>query len=606
MIFAERRRPAFTGELLVRVGLIWLVVSAIFVATKWAAIRALALPDADDTLRMVQVRDLLAGQPFWDLHQYRIDPPQGILMHWSRLVDLPLYLIELALRPIIGPAMAERAALVIVPLLTLGTTLLMAARLAWRTLDAELIGYVCLVIALASPVTGQMQPLRIDHHGWQIVAALVALNGLTARSERTGGFIAGAALALGMTISLELLPIAVLFGCVLALRWLRDQRARTFFISFLQALALTGVAAFFAVRGLADLANHCDTLSPAYLGALVVTAGAATLLSSLPRQPRIAMAVGLGLVAVLAAGTFLAMAPTCRTGPFATLDPLVREFWYDNVHEGKPVWLQKPPVLAQMILPPLIGLYAALKLWSRSRDWLRRFWFEYALLLAGSLLLAVFVARASAFACAFAAVPLGWQLREWHRRAQALRRPLPRVAAIAAMSFAVMPALPLLAANALAPAKAASAAPLRAAQQVCDIPAAAPALNRLAPATLFAPIDIGPVLLANTHHSVVATAHHRAPQALHDVIAAFIADPAAARGYVARHGARYVVICAGLIEADNYRLAAPRGFMASLEDGQVPVWLRPVPLAGQSGLQVWEVLPPDQAGTKASATPFMQ
>ncbi|MCB2057884.1 MAG: AcrB/AcrD/AcrF family protein, partial [Novosphingobium sp.] len=89
MNLGERRRPAMTRDLVVRAGLIWLAVSVIFVITRWQGIAAMALPDADDTLRMVQVRDLLAGQHFWDLHQYRVDPPQGVLMHWSRLVDLP-------------------------------------------------------------------------------------------------------------------------------------------------------------------------------------------------------------------------------------------------------------------------------------------------------------------------------------------------------------------------------------------------------------------------------------------------------------------------------------------------------------------------------------
>ena len=90
MNLIERRRPGFTADLLVRVLIVWLGVSAIFVLTRWAAIRGMMLPDPDDTLRMVQVRDLLAGQGWWDLHQYRVAPPQGMLMHWSRLVDAPL------------------------------------------------------------------------------------------------------------------------------------------------------------------------------------------------------------------------------------------------------------------------------------------------------------------------------------------------------------------------------------------------------------------------------------------------------------------------------------------------------------------------------------
>ena len=47
-------------------------------------------PDTDDVMRLVQVRDLLGGQGWFDLYQHRMNPPEGTLMHWSRLVDAPL------------------------------------------------------------------------------------------------------------------------------------------------------------------------------------------------------------------------------------------------------------------------------------------------------------------------------------------------------------------------------------------------------------------------------------------------------------------------------------------------------------------------------------
>lgn len=602
MIFVERRRPAFSAEFVIRAALIWAVVSAIFVATKWHDIATMALPDADDSMRLVQLRDLIAGQGWFDLHQYRLDPPHGVLMHWSRLVDLPLFLVDRALAPLLGPVLAERATLVVVPLLTLGAAILLVARLAWRLIDTQLIGYACMVLALATPVVGQMEPLRIDHHGWQIVSVLAAINALAARDQRFGGWLAGAALALGMTISLELLPVTVLFGAVLALRWLRDAREGALFVHFCQALAASAVAAFLATRGLSDLAGHCDTLSPPYIAGLAMVALGTTLLSLAGPLPRIPLLIGLGLSAFAAAGTVVLIAPGCTAGPFVHLDPLVRTYWYNNVHEGMPVWLQKPPVLAQMVLPPLVGIYGAVGLWRRSAGWLQRFWADYALLLAGSLVLAVLVARASAFACALAAVPLGWQLREWYRRVQTLRRPIARTAMLTGMAAAVMPGMPLLAATALT--KVSHPRSVVGAQQICDIPAAVPTLDRMAPATIFTPIDIGPAVLLATDHRVVASAHHRAASALHDVIEGFLANPDQARAIVTRHQARYVLVCPGMIEVDNYRQAAPDGLMATLMRGRSPGWLRPVALPQGSGLMMWEVV--DQPGLNSNASPFMQ
>lgn len=586
MTLIERRRPAFTAELAVRTGLVWLAVAVVFTIARWSAIGALQLPDADDSLRLVQLRDLLAGQAWFDLHQYRVDPPNGMAMHWSRLVDLPLYLTYSALAPLLGPALAEKATLVLVPLLTLYLAMLLTARLAWRMLGERAIAYACLVLALMTAVTGQMQPLRIDHHGWQIVCVLAAMNGLAARSEQTGGRVAGLAMALGMTISLELLPIAALFGAVLALRWLADPKAKALCLHYIRTLAVSAALAFVATRGLSDLAAHCDTLSPAYLAALLACAVGLSLLGLAPPMPRPALALGMAACGAAGVGTLLVLAPQCSSGPFVALDPLVQRLWYANIREGMPVWRQDPAVALRLVVPVLFGLGAAFVLSRRNSGWLRRFWSEYALVIAGALLLGLVVSRSAGFAAALAAVPLGWMLREWHLGARAMRPGIKRIALLAGAVLVILPDLPLLAARMLEPSR--SVAP-QSAQLACNIPAAASALNALPSATLFAPIDNGPLLLLHTRHKVVATAHHRAPQALHDVIAAFTADPDRAAAIVRAHGARYVAVCPGLPEAAIYRREAPQGLMARLVAGQAPAWLRPVAMPGESGLLVWEV-----------------
>ena len=53
----------------------------------WANLSALRLPDADDMMRLQQIRDWLDGQGFADLAQYRLGA-NGVAMHWSRLPDL--------------------------------------------------------------------------------------------------------------------------------------------------------------------------------------------------------------------------------------------------------------------------------------------------------------------------------------------------------------------------------------------------------------------------------------------------------------------------------------------------------------------------------------
>ncbi len=64
--------------------LIWLVAVATLRAT-----RGINSYSTDDAMRLVEVRDFMAGQSWFDLTQYRLDPPNGVVTHWSRLIDLP-------------------------------------------------------------------------------------------------------------------------------------------------------------------------------------------------------------------------------------------------------------------------------------------------------------------------------------------------------------------------------------------------------------------------------------------------------------------------------------------------------------------------------------
>src|SRR5207248_897810 len=51
---------------------------------------AATLLDTDDAMRLAQLRGWLGGQGWFDLHQARIQPPEGYDTHWSRLIDAGL------------------------------------------------------------------------------------------------------------------------------------------------------------------------------------------------------------------------------------------------------------------------------------------------------------------------------------------------------------------------------------------------------------------------------------------------------------------------------------------------------------------------------------
>jgi hypothetical protein len=162
--------------------------------------------DSDDAMCMVQVRDLMAGQGWFDMIIHRIDPAQGLFIHWSRVVDVPLVLLIGIFRLFANPEAAEGLARIAFPLMLQGG---LYAGLAWC--GGLLIGARGRVLAIAlgflsGPMFGQFQPGRIDHHAPQIAllvfvigASLAALDGSRARFAA----LAGALTALSPAISIE-------------------------------------------------------------------------------------------------------------------------------------------------------------------------------------------------------------------------------------------------------------------------------------------------------------------------------------------------------------------------------------------------------------------
>lgn len=568
----------------------WVLIYGILIAMNLSGLARGEFHDPDDQLRLQQVRDLLAGQGWFDLHQYRIDAEGGgVPMHWSRLVDAPIALTMLVLRPLLGVETAELAALIAVPGLTLLTILALVGWIGSRVLSPAALRFAVLAVAFAAPVIVQVLPAGIDHHGWQIALALAAMAGLLVPDGRRGGWITGAALAGWMAISFEGLPLSAWIIAVTGIAALCEPAYRARLVAAVQALALVSAALFLATRGLADLAQHCDAIAPVHLAVFGWAALAVSAAHWLAPRSRLALVAGLGLAGAGGLAIMFAAAPQCTTGSFDMLDPVVRTFWYDNVHEGKPIFAADWHLIAQYVLPPMIGLAAALRLARRSEGERRQWWLLYAAILAGALAIALLVARAAAISSALAVVPLGWQLSVWLSALKRPANPLLRAGELlraAGLIFCtLLPVVPAMALERLLGVDDAEAsAPVTIA---CNTRHAKSALAALPPGGILAPLDMGPDLLIATDRHVLATGHHRGARSMRLVIDAFSGTPEQARAIMRRKRLDYVAICPGVQELDLYRERAPDGFAARLESGRAPGWLAPEPMPAKSGLLLW-------------------
>ncbi|MBX3563173.1 MAG: hypothetical protein KF730_01220 [Sphingomonas sp.] len=565
----------------------WGVAALVLTLVSLPQIAHLWFPDPDDAMRLNEVRDWLGGQSWWDVSQHRLWGG-AFEMHWSRLVDIPLAFVIAIFTPLVGPWWADRIALTGVPLVTLLIVIALGAELTRRVAGIERAKMAVLLAPLSVPLIYQLRPMRIDHHGWQIALALAAVVALLGKPNARSGALIGLSLAALLTISLEGLPITVAILGVMLLAWVFDDARREQAAAALATLVIGVVALHVATRGPAIMAPACDAIAPVWIAALAVGALGACAAMFVPRASVPARLAMLAMAGAAALAVIVTKAPLCTKGPFATLDPLSYNFWYRNVSEGLPLWDQVLPWALMTIGFPIAGLVGGVLAWREAQGEDRARLMMILALAALSFALSILIIRTGATANALALPGGAWLLHNLLTRARAITSPLKRTLATAG---ALIAATPGLAASALFGLQGDTQAttPVAATVPLCDQGHEIADLKALPAATLFAPLDISPALLAWTPHKAIGSGYHRNAQSIHRVLATFLGTPEAAQVSVLASNADYVVGCPGSNETEIYKSAAPNGFWARLERGERFGWLQPVAIPG-SPVLIWKVI----------------
>jgi hypothetical protein len=547
--------------------------------------------DSDDAMRMVQVRALLGGQHWYDLTAYGLDPPAGVYMHWSRVVDVPIALLLRFFGLFADQATAEKLARLVIPFLYLCG---LFSGVAW--LADTLFGRVARLPAIAvttlnGATTIQFEPGRIDHHAPQIMLLAImtaaAAAALDARNAQWA-VLAGVLIAVSLSISLENLPFIVcLIGMLVAI-WVWRGATMDRMLRCLSAGLAMGLIPFFAATVAPDrwFAPVCDAFSAAHLGAGLIAAlgcaGLATLSARMPsRGHRLG---GAAIVAIIALG-FVALAyPACLHDPFAMVDPLVREFWLSKVQESQPLLgvAHKAPMLALLyIIPPALGLagWVGGALFSRGLTALR--FVLLAALSAVGIAMTFWQIRVLGSVMPLAvcgALPLVIGL---HQGAMRRGRGL-----IAGLAFCLL--LPFTAIGWAIVLPDDPSAP--GAENKCLAAASFTGLRDLAPGSVVAPIDAGPFLLVHTGLTAFAGPYHRDNDGNRFLFDSLLAAPDAAHRAMMARGATYLITCPGLSQTKSFAARAPNGLAAALDEGHGPAWLARVTVK-DTPFEVFKILP---------------
>jgi hypothetical protein len=576
----------------------WIGAMLLLLWQHWVLVRAFVLSDTDDNMRMMQVRALLHGQGWFDLRQYRMDPPFGANIHWSRLVDLPIAGLILLLRPLVGGANAEQVAAALAPMLPMGLAILAIALIARRLIAPKALLIGLLFLACAHATIGMWVPMRIDHHGWQLAFLALTMLGVTDPDKRRGAVLAGLSSAASLTIGLEMLIYLAVAGAVMGLRWVRDGRGDAL-AAYGASLSGGCAAGFLLFASYANRAPVCDALSPVWMSTMVLAGGLCLALALLRLRGwpgRLALAA---LAIAILAGAFIWSWPQCLTGRLEGVSPLAEELWLSRVREARPIFVQSTNTIVTFVMLPIGGLIGyVVMLWHSRRDPERLIdWASLGALGAAGMGLLLWQTRMGP-AAALLAVPgaagLAWLvLITVYKSRYMLVRVLGTVLGFFLISgVGVQVATVQLLAHSQKD-QAENNSPRSKAINRAN--ARCPMMAYLKPVALqpkgyvLTFVDLGPRLITVTHHDAVAGPYHRNYPAIVDVMETFLGSADGAHTMVRRRHIDYVLICPSMSESTNYSVRAPNGFYAQLARGQVPAWLSPIKLPKDSPFIMWRV-----------------
>lgn len=549
---------------LTRVQLALAVLAALVI---WLAFSRFSLRiHNDDAMRLVQVRDLLAGQGWLDMTQYRLGLEGGTAMHWSRLVDAPIAGLILIFQPILGTAQAEVAAMIVWPGVLFALTILALAAICHRLGGGKAALYGSILGSVMVAQSGKFDPGSLDHHNLQILLLVTALAGFVYRRLSTKyAVMSGLALALSIGIGIETLPliavICVAFAAVWALRGDAERMAALgFSFALFGGLAAVyhGTAPFYARLG-----GFCDAISfdlvlPALLGAAGL--GALSVMD-LTRGARFAALFGL---AVVIAGTLALLAPACLGSPLETLDPQLREKWLAKVGETKSLAEQSSDRLG-FFAGGVMGLLIALRFMVRDARW--EVWGVLATTIAAALALTAFQSRGFPVMATLSILPTAVLASRLGSPQAVNEREWSGLVTLCAVILSVPAFTSAAVANGVALiAPRERAAPIQTALEPlsdeggtpCTSAADMAGLAALPQGTVSAPSYFGAHILMHTPHRTLAAPYHRNQAGLLAQIALAEAPPADTHALLKTYGVDYIIRCEsdGQFAGENPGLAS--------------------------------------------------
>lgn len=557
------------------------------VLTGWDLWENFARQDTDDIMRLMMVRDLIGGQGWFDTVQYRVVPPEGLSMHWSRYVDAGIAAIVLPLSYVLPMPQAEVLGAAIWPTLIMLVHVCVIG-LGTRRLFGMTAGCFAMFVAVIWPVIGDLHsdPGNLDHHNVQmLMMTLVGFGIVWPERPWVAGIVAGLAAAFSLAVGLETLPFVIGAGLILLIRagLAGTWSLRHLLISFCLALGL-GAVLFWLGQAPPPTRMEpiCDQLGTPFLALIGIAAVASLLPLCLSRWVSGVVFHVMAAAVLTGVGILLAwplLAP-CLDGPYGQLPADLQRLIETRITEAMPLLRYAPGsygAAIEFVLPIVVS--TVLGFWYLIRDYRsdgeapnRNTALASLLFLCLMGIGMIFVQmRTVIMAASIVPIIAGYVLSKQFHTYFADRTPL---VALVGLTTALLVMTPNVASTALKPilpngGEAAETASAQSKQ--CRMYSSLVTLNEAPPGPLLSHFNFGPSVIWATHHDNLSAGYHRSAASMRNAITPFTLDEAELEDYMRDVKARYLLLCSGTTYAS--------GFVNALRDGVEVDWLRRVPLS---------------------------
>ncbi len=535
---------------------------------------------------------LLHGQGWYDLRQYRLNPPYGSNIHWSRLVDLPIAGLILGLRPLLGGPAAERWAVAIAPMLPYLLLLISLALTARRLLGPTAYPLAFLALFFAGATNGMFMPERIDHHGWQLALLALSIAAIADPQRVRGGITLGLSTALSLAIGLEMIIYVALAGVAMVLFWVEDREDWERLRAYAVALGGGTTLAFLIFASNANWYAVCDALSPVWLSDALVGSAlmfALAWLSPANWRKRLSLALVAGLIV---AGFHAVTWPHCLQR-LEGVSPEVERLWLSHVKEARPIYRHAWRIATLIVALPVTGAIGwALLIWWRrhDRELLRRVLGAAVPGFAASLLLLwqTRTGPAAQMMAVLGGAAIIWIFlpRLWGSKSSITRTVGSALVVVAGVGAII----PIIVGN--IPDEKATPRDLKIgrANQLCASMWGLRPVALQPKGVVFTFVDLAPRLITVTPHDSITGPYHRNGPQIADVMNFWRGPEPQAHAIAEKYHSTYVLSCPDSSTTTIFMAEAPKGFYAQLQRGQAPKWLAPLALPKDSPFRMWKVV----------------